>query len=198
MTFRPFAKTRLAKTPIAKTSLTALLFALFLPILANAKQPFSLDAIQQGLLSRYAGVAHMDLGKLQKGLSGADKNKYLVLDAREKDEFAVSHIEGAKRVDPSIWHSAFMSKFGAMAKGKTVVIYCSVGERSSKMAKYVQQALMQNGAKGVYNLHGGIFKWHNEKRPLRATKGSTDFVHPYNKHWGQLVKRSDKLRYSPQ
>ncbi len=183
----------------ARSAFAALLFALLVPTIstAHAKQPFTLETIQQGLLSRYEGVSHMSIAKLQKALSGPDKNNYLVLDAREENEFAVSHIPGAKRVDPGIWHASFMSKFGQIAKGKTVVIYCSVGERSSKMAKYVQAALIKNGAEGVYNLQGGIFQWHNEKLPLMANKSTTDYVHPYNKYWGQLVKRSAKLRYSP-
>ena len=184
-----------------RTTIAALLFALLVPQLllsaASAKQPFTLREIHKGLLSRYVGVSHMSPVQLQNGLKGPDRNKFLVLDAREVDEFSVSHIKGAKRVDPSIWHSAFMNKFGAAAKGKTVVIYCSVGERSSKLAKYVQKSLMQKGANAVYNLQGGIFKWHNEQRSLLTdAKGSTSFVHPYDKHWGQLVKRSDKLRYS--
>ncbi|MCF6200431.1 MAG: rhodanese-like domain-containing protein [Hyphomicrobiaceae bacterium] len=191
MTFRHFAQLGLA------TLLLTLFVAPSGGNHAHAKPPFTLESIQQGLLSRYEGVSHMSIARLQKDLAGPGKSNYLVLDAREKDEFAVSHIPGARRVDPGIWHSSFMSKFGKIAKGKTVVIYCSVGERSSKMAKYVQAALIKNGAKGVYNLQGGIFQWHNEKRPLMASKGKTDYVHPYNKYWGQLLKRSAKLRYSP-
>ena len=185
------------KIALTSALLMALLVAPIADNTASAKQPFTLESIQRGLLSRYEGVSHMSTAKLQKDLTGPDKSKYLVLDAREKNEFAVSHIPGARRVDPGIWHSSFMSKFGQMAKGKTVIFYCSVGERSSKLAKYVQEALKRNGAKAVYNLKGGIFEWHNEKRPLRTAKGKTDYVHPYNKYWGQLLKRSAKLRYSP-
>ncbi|MCP4933706.1 MAG: rhodanese-like domain-containing protein [bacterium] len=182
---------------IIRTFFAALLLTLLISPVAIAKQPFTLDNIHQDLQSRYEGVSHIGPTQLQKALSGPDSNKYLVLDSRETSEFAVSHIKGAKRVDPSIWHSSFMSKFAKQAKGKTVVIYCSVGERSSKLAKYVQQALMKQGATGVYNLQGGIFKWHNDQRDLTNNTGATKFVHPYDKHWGQLVQRDKLLRYSP-
>ena len=175
---------------------TFLLIVLALPV-TNAKQEFTLENIHEGLQSRYVGVDHMSPVQLQKILAGPDADKFLVLDSREVDEFSVSHIKGAVRVDPSIWHSSFMSKFGKQAKGKTVVIYCSVGERSSKLAKYVQQALKKSGANAVYNLQGGIFKWHNDQRGLLDKTGNTKFVHPYNKHWGQLVQRDKLLRYSP-
>lgn len=187
MAFRIFGKMSLMAIPLS------LLAATF----ASAKQPFTLDAIHEGLLTRYAGVSHMSPAQLQKNLKGPNRNKFLVLDAREASEYAISHIRGAKRVSPSIWHGAFMSKFGEVARGKTVVIYCSVGERSSKLAKYVQQALKQKGATGVYNLQGSIFKWHNNQRRLSNRKGATGYVHPYDKHWGQLLKRTDRLRYSP-
>ncbi len=185
----------------SKTILVTLLFA-FLAITGtrdtvHAKPPFTLENIQKGLLTRYRGVQHMGVAALQKALTGPDKNNYLVLDVREKDEYAVSHIPGARRVDPGIWHGPFMNRFGKLAKGKTVIFYCSVGERSSKLAKYVQDALKKNGTSKIYNLRGGIFAWHNEKRPLVSGKGPTDLVHPYDSYWGQLLKRADKLRYSP-
>ncbi len=184
-----------------KALLLPLLFALFtvpqMSTSASAGQPFSLRAIHQGLFSRYPGVSHLSPVQLQNALNGPLRKDFLVLDASQADEFAVSHIKGARRVDPSIWHAAFMKKFGAAAKNKTVVIYCSVGERSSKLAKYVQQSLLQKGAKAVYNLQGGIFKWHNDQRPLVNNKGATRFVHPYDKHWGRLLKRAGLARYSP-
>ena len=47
----------------------------------------------------------------------------------------------------------------------------------------------------VVNLEGGIFHWHNQRRPLQSNGGSTHFVHPYNDHWGQLITRRHLLRY---
>lgn len=188
--------------PIAKSALLAFLLALIaLPVhvpQAQGKPAFTLENIQKGLLRRYEGVKHMSAAELQKALAGPQKDSLLVLDVREKDEFAVSHLPNAIRVNPGIWHGPFMNRFGTLAKGKTVIFYCSVGERSSKLAKYVQDALKKSGARAVYNLKGGIFEWHNDKYPLMNGNGPTDFVHPYDKYWGQLVKRADKLRYLPQ
>ena len=83
------------------------------------------------------------------------------------------------------------------AKGKTVVFYCSVGVRSSKLAARLQKALTARGAKAVYNLQAGIFNWHNEHRPLTTGSAPTSFVHPFDDHWGQLVERRDLLSYRP-
>jgi len=40
-----------------------------------------------------------------------------------------------------------------------------------------------------------LFGWHNEGRPVVNAGGTTDNVHPYNKEWGQLVTRQDRLSY---
>ena len=100
-------------------------------------------------------------------------------------------------MDPGIWQRTFLKRHGEAVKGKTVVFYCSVGVRSSKLAAKLQKALAARGAKAVYNLQAGIFNWHNERRPLTTGSAPTSFVHPFDDHWGQLVERRDLLRYRP-
>ncbi len=163
--------------------------------MAAAKAPFTLEAIHQSIEKRYPTVRHISGDVLAQML--AEKQPLLLLDVREKNEFDVSRLPGAIRVSPNIWHRPFMRRFAKQAKGKTVVFYCSVGERSSKLARYVQEALKQAGAGPIYNLKGGIFAWHNAKRKLVDHKGETGFVHPYNEYWGQLLTRPMLARYQP-
>ena len=158
---------------------------------------FSLQNIHADIKQRYPSVSHISAATLAQRIKAEGPGNFLILDAREKDEFAVSHLPGAIRVNPGIWHGPFMRNFAPLAKGKSVVIYCSVGVRSSKLAAYVQKALKKAGAKEVFNLEGGIFNWHNEKRPLVRASQPTDYVHPYNRHWGQLVTRTNRTSYRP-
>jgi len=120
-----------------------------------------------------------------------------LFDVREEDEYAVSHIPTATRVSPSMWASTFLSRYAGAIEGKTVVFYCSVGVRSSRLAARAQSELLRRGAKAVYNLRGGIFRWHNEGRPLATAAGTTHFVHPYDADWGRLVERQHLLRTKP-
>lgn len=166
----------------------------FTPPVAYAKD-FSLNNIHQDIAGRYQSVKHIAPEKLDKIVRQKGQDSLLILDVRERGEFSVSHLPEAQQVSPGIWHSSFMKKFAQSARDKTVILYCSVGVRSTKLAAYVQKALRENGAKEIYNLEGGIFRWHNEKRHLQQASQKTDFVHPYNKHWGQLVKRKDMIRY---
>jgi rhodanese-related sulfurtransferase len=163
---------------------------------ATAKDSFTLGAVREKVKRDYDGVAQLSTGALADRL--ADREDVLLLDVREMQEFAVSHLAGAQRVDPGIWRSTFLKRFANAARGKTVVFYCSVGVRSSKLAEKVRAELMAQGALGVFNLDGGIFAWHNEGRPLVNAKGQTSFVHPYDSYWGQLITRRELAKTNPE
>ena len=109
------------------------------------------------------------------------KEKPLLLDVRTKAEFDVSHLAGARRVEPGT-----DPKTISLPKDKAIVTYCSVGYRSAAFAKKLRDA----GFTRVENLEGSIFRWANENRPLVNEGGPTDKVHPYNGVWGMLLDRS--------
>lgn len=172
-----------------------LALTLIAPQLSHAREPFTLDAVRAQVKQDFGSVAQLSTQALAAQVTrGAN---ILLLDVREADEYAVSRIEGAQRVDPGIWRWRFMDRFGDKVRGKTVVFYCAVGMRSSRLAEGVQAALKAQGANAVYNLDGGVFAWHNETRGLVNAKGATDFVHPFDKYWGRLVKRGTLLRMTP-
>ncbi len=58
--------------------------------------------------------------------------------------------------------------------------------RSAKFAK----TLNQRGYAHVFNLRGSIFEWANNGYPLKRGEQIVSVVHPYNKKWGSLVKKS--------
>lgn len=173
--------------------LLAALLAVASPALAEQASP--LDAVEADLRKSYPTVAVMgseDLAKLDTSAGGV-----LLLDARTNAEFGVSRIPGAQRVDPSMSGTQFQSTFGADLKGKTVVVYCAVGARSARFASRIDRVARDAGAEGVYNLRGGIFRWHNERRPLDGPSGSTDEVHPFSVKYNPLIKRQDGIAYRP-
>jgi len=174
--------------------LASLIFGLVVTTPAFAKA-FNLATVKQQVLADYKNVSHMETAELATML--AEKKDLLIFDVREPDEYNVSHIPGAIRISPSTWGWSFLRQWGPMVKGKTVVFYCSVGVRSSIMAARVQDGLRKQGAIKTLNLNGGIFAWHNERRPIVNAKGETPYVHPFDKHWGSLLKRQSELRMSP-
>ena len=113
----------------------------------------------------------------------------ILLDARSWREFEVSHLKGA------IWvgYDDFdLSRVHAISKESSIMVYCSIGYRSEKIA----EKLFGAGYKQVSNLYGGIFEWVNQKQALVDLHGRpTRQIHAYNKIWGTWarVKKNRKV-----
>jgi rhodanese-related sulfurtransferase len=118
-----------------------------------------------------------------------NREDYLVLDAREKEEFDVSHLADARLVG---YKEFDYSKLSDIAKDTPIVVYCSIGYRSEKIG----EKLKNNGFSQVYNLYGSIFEWSNRGYPLVDIAGQkTRRIHTYNKKWSKWVddKRMEKV-----
>jgi len=114
----------------------------------------------------------------------------LLFDVRGADEFAVSHLPRAVRVEPGAGAEALPAGVDTSAP---IVVYCSVGYRSAAFAERLNQA----GFTNVKNLEGSIFRWANENRPLSRDGHPASFVHPYNETWGTLLNPSHHATVSP-
>lgn len=116
-----------------------------------------------------------------------NSDSVVVLDARENEEFRVSHLRHARNVG-YIWFD--MRDIYDIPANKTIVIYCSVGNRAQRIA----QLLIRSGHKKVYNLYGGIFEWVNEGYPVYAPSGAqTPQIHAYNKRWSVWLQEGMKV-----
>jgi len=157
-----------------------------------ASDDADLAKIHGAIEREFTNVSHIQTDDL----SVLNPKDIILFDVREPSEFAVSHLKSAIRINPEISTQDFIEKFSVLTNGKTAIFYCSVGQRSSVLADRVQSALVSSGAKAAYNLEGGIFKWHNERR-LLYTSGATPtkYVHPYSPIWGGLVKDQKRTRY---
>jgi len=112
-----------------------------------------------------------------------DARPLVLLDVRRPDEYAVSHLAGARNVSPD----APASVLAGVSRNARVVAYCSVGWRSSAFADRLRKA----GYADVSNLDGSIFRWANEGRPVVDDSGrAVRAVHPYDRLWGRLLHPS--------
>jgi len=132
--------------------------------------------------STFPSVSQMPTEQLAELLSSSEKTESpLLIDVRSQEEFAVSHLPGAIRAETVSAVKAAVAEHG---KNAPVVLYCSVGYRSSRLA----DACMKAGIHGVHNLDGSIFKWANEERTLDGQYGKLGKVHPYDEEWQVLLK----------
>lgn len=154
-----------------------------------------LPVIDRELRANFPEVSTIDATDLQTLVNSG--HRPIILDVREADEFAVSHLPGSARVDPGAELDDVLRATGSNLKGRTVIVYCSVGVRSTELAARVRQGLKTRGAARIANLREGIFGWHNRSLPLVRGQQATPYIHPYNGLWGQLVRRQALISYTP-
>lgn len=128
-------------------------------------------------------VPQLEGEALAAWLEDPERQPPILLDVRAPAEFEVSHLGGARRAEPG--GGDIDRVLDGVAKDQPIVAYCSVGYRSSELAR----KLMERGFSEVYNLDGSIFEWANEGRPLVQDGAPVREVHPYDEEWGALLDR---------
>lgn len=129
--------------------------------------------------------------ELAQWLNDPIKPQPLLLDARTEAEYAVSHLKHAERIEPD---NPKLAAFAGVSKDMPIVVYCSVGYRSARVAERFAQA----GFSRIYNLEGSIFQWANQGRPIFKDANPTRLVHPYDPLWGRLLKSRYRAQLTQQ
>lgn len=129
----------------------------------------------------FPNVRSIKIYKFTEWLNEKDSSNPLILDARSQEEYAVSHIKLAQWIDST--HQA-IPVLSEVPLDTPIVVYCSIGYRSAKIAQQLSLAGYQN----VFNLSGGIFQWANKGKPIFKDNHQVETVHPYNFIWGKLLK----------
>lgn len=139
--------------------------------------------VTQSIRQEFPDVRQISIEEYEKSYA----SRSLLVDVREEREFAVSHLPGAVHSqDPA----DIAARFRASGE-EALVLYCSVGYRSSRMARRVQPLV--DGP--VYDLEGSIFAWANSGRPVFRGDERVDVVHPYHARWAPLL--DEDLRAGP-
>ena len=153
-------------------------YVLFLLILPVSGQSMAYQTLLKGLYDSSFPVL--------KPAQITELSKFQVLDAREKEEYGVSHLPQALWVG---YDTFSLTSVAGLDKNKPVLIYCTVGARSEQIGKMLQK----EGFSKVYNLYGGILHWVNEGRQVVAQGKPTPKVHTYSRSWGIWLNRGEKV-----
>ena len=116
-------------------------------------------------------------------------NNIILLDAREANEYEVSHLKNAIFVGFDKFDSNKTTE-KLKDKNKKIIVYCSLGVRSEKIG----EKLLKLGYTNVYNLYGGIFDWKNNNfAVVDSTNQITENVHAFSKSWGKYLTKGNKI-----
>lgn len=131
---------------------------------------------------RFPDVSHLSPSSLDDWLRDSARTAPQLVDARSEEEFAVSHLPGARRIGSESTASAALS---VLDTDRQIIIYCAAGYRGATLARRLQDA----GRRDVWNLEGGIFAWANAGLPLERDGQPVERVHPYLRIFSRLLRR---------
>lgn len=178
-------RTQMSLSTMRFMRLFALIAALFRGAISvyQARGDETADLIywKKSVRSRFPTVQQLSTEALSGWFADTNRPVPLLLDVRTEAEFAMSHLPKARRVEPG---SDPVRLAAELPTNRPVVVYCSVGWRSSELAERLRKA----GVTNVINLEGSIFAWANEGRPLETDGKSSAVVHPYNSTFSKLLK----------
>lgn len=129
-----------------------------------------LERTVAGIKADHPDVATITAAALKEALPNGN---FLLVDVRTDKERAVSTLPGAISAED------FESRLEElMAKGRTVVAYCTIGARSSSYARKM-------GGRGVkvLNLEGSVLAWTHAGGEFVSEAGPTRRVHVYGRRW---------------
>ena len=147
-----------------------------------AKKPLDWTSVKKTITKNFPDVVHISTQQLYDLIATPDTVMPILLDSKEPEEYAVSHLRHAL---PAASKKKALVILKDIHKDTLIVIYCSEGYRSGSLA----EQLMGFGYTNVYNLEGSIFKWANEGRPLFKDDKQVKRAHTYDKTWGTLLKK---------
>ncbi len=85
---------------------------------------------------------------------------FVILDVRTPEEFREGHLAGA--VNLNLLAPDFTAKLGALDRGKTYLVYCRSGNRSTKAVR----AMEGMDFRSIYHMRDGIIGWQAKGLPL--------------------------------
>ena len=167
-----------------------ILFALWAGATAEAQQA-SADPVAERLQRRTAEVRaqYDDVRHVTPEVLSGYPVAPLLIDVRKPEEYAVSRLPGAVHAPDA----ERLLEVARLAGDRPIVVYCSLGVRSSIAAR----TLATEGFTDVANLDGSIFGWANAGLPLENDLGATDKAHPFNAWWGRYLRRKLHARSAP-
>lgn len=150
-------------------------------VLLIAGRGVAFEAVRRLTAHKFPDVQWIDPADLARWREDGGRTQPVLIDARTRGEYQVSHLRDAINMDPA---RPTLRPLKSLAKNDPIVVYASVGYRSARLAHW----LGGQGYTNVRNLAGGMFRWADDDRPVFRDNRPTTEVHPYDRRWGLLLE----------
>ncbi len=111
-------------------------------------------------MSQPARIVSVDVSTAAARLQGSDEPPPLLVDVRERDEFATVRVQGAVLMPLS----SFADTYERLPRDRPLLMMCAAGKRSLAAADH----LSRQGFSDVTNVSGGITAWRAAGLPVRS------------------------------
>ena len=142
------------------------------------------------LHQQFPQIRVLPTSELDSWLVYANRRQPLILDARNPQEYAVSHLPNARLVATT---EQLRQTLAGVEKNYPIVAYCATGGRACRLAEQLQR----EGYTNVYVLEGSIFQWVQEGRLLLSGDERVAVVHPHSTWEGVLLDPRFKSQVRP-
>jgi rhodanese-related sulfurtransferase len=173
-----------------------LLLLLVVPLLVGAGvallagRPIAFDVVRRLTDRKFPAGQWVSVSDLDRWRADPGRAQPVLLDARTREEYGVSHLRGGLQIDP---YRPSLRPLRGFPKDTAIVVYSSVGYRGARVADF----LARQGYTRVFNVDGGVFRWANAGRPVFRQDRPTTEVHPYNPTWGLLLDSEHRIEAPP-
>jgi len=95
--------------------------------------------------------------------ANTDNEDFVIIDLRTDREYKPGHLENS--VHMNVYGDTFVDDLVKLDRSKAYLVYCKGGGRSRLISRIMREFDFDE----VYNMLGGISKWHEEKLPMIGT-----------------------------
>jgi rhodanese-related sulfurtransferase len=151
--------------------------SIFLAVIYNSFSINSIDFIKKEnrvkTLNSIDIIGLDDSTKILKGLSLVQTSQLfnddnvILVDARDKWEFADSHIKGAINI-PQYSFEPQVTDLSMLSKDEIIIVYCSADDCS--MSKRLAEQFLELGYYKTYVYLGGITEWIDAQLPIETSE----------------------------
>ena len=160
------------KSNIKKFMYRIVIVSFILSFIINLKAE-TLEDMRLRYDKKYPNIKHISVKEYLQ-----NPQSFVLVDVRPDNEQKISVI-------PNSTSYKIIEKNFKKYKNKKLLVYCTIGERSSKYA----EKLFADGFANVTNLRGGVLSWaENGKLFIDPTGKKTKRVHVYGEKWNILPK----------
>ncbi|MCP5064675.1 MAG: rhodanese-like domain-containing protein [Ignavibacteriae bacterium] len=160
-----------------KVILGILAFSIILGVFYNSFSINGIDFIKKpakiGILESVDIIGLDDTTKslktitLDQAIKLHSNQNTIFIDARDKWEFAESHIQGAINI-PQYSFEPNITDLSSLAKDNVIIVYCSANDCS--MSKRLTEQLLDLGYSKAYVYLGGITEWTDAQLPIESSE----------------------------